>query len=1241
MAEHPTRSDPFRGRVWGRLAWCLLVAGSGWAAEWTAPGAVELVWQTGPGHRSRAVAVPAGGRPGFTLVDPARSGLQFTNLLSDRTVATNRIYENGSGVALGDVDGDGWCDIYLCGLEGANALFRNRGDWRFEDVTREAGVACPGQYSTGTAFADVDGDRDLDLLVNALGGGTRLFLNDGRGRFTELTSTRLVRRFGSTSMALADMDADGDLDLYVTNYRTDTYRDRPPGLKVEARMVGGRIVVTPEDRFLPVMPQGGAVEVVELGERDFLYVNDGAGRFAPVSWTAGSFLDPQGKALTAPPLDWGLSVLFRDLNHDRTPDLYICNDFFQSPDRVWINEGSRRFRAADSDMFRNMSMSSMAIDVADLNRDGEDDIVVVDMLSRRHRDRQRQRPEMMQGRIAMPVEDAEFRPETPRNTLYLNRGDGTYAEIAQLSGVAATEWSWSPVFLDVDLDGFEDLLIANGNHHDVQDADVIREIAQVRDRESPEARLSRFPRLHTPNLAFRNRGDLTFEECGKAWGFHWEGVSQGMALADLDGDGDLDVVLNNLNAGAHLYRNDSSAPRVAIRLQGLAPNTHGIGARIGVFGGAVPRQSQEITCGGRYASADDTVRMFAAGNRTNRLRIEVTWRNGRTSVLEGAEPDRLYEITEAGAGPTISTPAQGREPATEPWFEDVSDRLNHVHVDQPYDDLARQPLLAHRWSRLGPGVAWFAREAEGPDDLVIGGGAGGRLARYRPDGKGGFIRSEGEPVHRDQTGLAAWWTSTHARLLVATANYEDPDGGPSRVRSLEGPEARDAEAGPELPGSAGPLAVADVDGDGDLDLLVGGRIASGRYPEAASSRMYRNEGGRWILEPESTRALERIGLISGAVFADLDADGDPDLVLAGHWGPLRMLRNDAGQFRDITREVGLEHTRGWWNGVTTGDFDGDGRLDLVASNWGRNTPYHGMLDGKPGVSFGDFDGDGVIEVLETIRDPETGKVVPWQDYETVSRALPFLRALLPTYRAYAEADVSAVLGPVAGQASQLAVDTLDSHVFLNRSGTFVAVPLPVEAQFAPAFGISVADFNGDGREDLFLAQNFFGVLTEASRYDGGIGLCLEGDGRGGFRPMNSRQSGIRMSGEQRGCAVADFDGDGRPDLAVAQNHGATRLYRNREAQPGLRLRLQGGPDNPRGVGAVLQLEFGERRGPARAVHAGAGYWSQDSLTPVLATPEPATAVLVRWPGGAIHKTPVPPGSREIRISRPAPGELKH
>ena len=1197
-------------------------------------------WQNGPGYRWAELTVTGADPPGFTRLLPEATGISFTNHLSDALASYNRILQNGSGVALGDVDGDGWCDIYFCQLEGPNALYRNLGNWKFEDITQASGTACDGQFSTGAAFADVDGDGDLDLLVNTIGGGTRSFANDGHGHFEEIRETRLVRKFGSTSMALADIDGDGDLDLYVTNYRTTTYNDSPPGLKVEAQRVEGKVVITPEDRFVPLLPKDGAVEIIEKGERDFLYLNDGRGRFAPVSWTSGSFLDEEGKPLAAPPTDWGLSVAFRDMNGDGTPDIYVCNDFFYWPDRIWINQGGHGFRALPRLAMRSVSMSSMAVDFADINRDGYDDIFVAEMLRRDHQARHRQRENMLKREWNLPLSDLNFRPEFPHNTLFLNRGDTTYAEIAQLSGVEASGWTWGAIFLDVDLDGYEDLLLTTGHQYDVQDKDVLQALARLRQQPTPENRLKnlrQFPSLDSPLLAFRNQHDLTFTETGGAWGFATVGTAHGMALADLDNDGDLDVVINNMNRSAGIYRFESAAPRVAVRLKGKAPNRFGIGAKIRVLGGPVP-QTQEMMCGGRYLSGDEAIRVFAAGSATHVLTIEVTWRNGRKSSITEAKPNRIYEVDEGGAGAVgEAVPAEpGKAKAR--LFQDVSELITHQHEDEPFDDFERQPLLSKQLSQLGPGVAWFDWDGDGWDDLMIGAGRGGRPGMFRNTGARGFKAGFGtgavERALWDQTTILGFrGESGKSGILIGTSHYEDglSLNSLAQRRALDG--AVEEELSPVQDSCSGPMALADIDGDGDLDLFVGGRVLPGKYPEPVSSHLFINEGGKFRPDERNNPLLAHLGLVSGAVFSDLDGDGDPDLILACEWGPVRVFRNEAGKFVEATQALGLDKFTGWWNGVTTGDFDGDGRLDIVASNWGRNSKHQRYREHPLRMYYGDFNGRGGTETMEAVYDTGLGKWSPWIALDVASKHLPFVQEKFASFRSYGSAGMEQILGDQLPKARIIEANTLESMVFLNRGDKFLAKPLPAEAQFAPGFGVTVGDCDGDGLDDIFLSQNFFGVEIETSRYDGGRGLWLRGTGGGAFQSAPGQETGVEVYGEGRGCALADFDGDGRVDLVVAQNSAPTKLYRNIGAKPGLRIGLVGNSANPGGVGAALRLGNGKAFGPVREIHAGSGYWSQDSAVQVMNLSEPATQVWVRWPGGKTVTGKIPAGAREISIDR--------
>jgi hypothetical protein len=1225
--------------------------------------AMDLVWSEGAGYRFAPLSVPGSGRSGFTLLPPAATGIAFSNRLSDAMVAKNRLYEIGSGVALGDVDGDGRVDLYFCRLEGDNALFRNLGDWKFEEITAKAGVACPNQFSTGGAFADIDGDRDLDLLVNGLGGGTRLFLNDGKGRFSEMNEGWLDRKFGATSMALADVDGDGDLDLYVTNYRTDTFHDNISSVRIQLQTrPDGSVVVEPSDRFVGLATPAGGMEVIEKGEPDFLYINRGQGRFSPARWDVGVFLDEEGRALPGPTQDWGLAVMFRDLNADGLPDLYVCNDFVFWPDRIWLNQEGRRFRAAPRRMFRCVSLSSMAIDVADINRDGRDDLFVADMLSPRRESRAWQRPDMLKGTVTWPIEDPNFRPEVPRNTLHLGRDNGMFAEMAQLAGIAATDWTTSAVFLDVDLDGWEDLLLATGNNRDVQDADLLSEIARTGAWKTAEQRLKhvgRFPKRATPSLVLRNRHDLTFQDFSAAWGFNAVGVAHGMALADLDNDGDLDVVVNCMNEPARIYRNESAAPRVSVRLRGNSPNTAGIGATVRVVAPGLPAQSQEIICGGRYLSSDAATRTFAARHATNTLSLEVSWRSGRQSVVRNALANCLYEIHESGAEGRVEASSSALSRTTDhasrsnapTLFQDVSHLLKHQHVDEPFDDFARQPLLPRKLSALGPGVCWTDVDSDGDEDLLIGGGARGRLVIFRNDGKGGLTQWANAPVPvsnpRDQTTVLAWLDDDgDARVLAGESNWEDADTNAPPVRLFA---LHTAKPVPRLPNFAppraatGPIALADTDGDGDLDLFIGGRVLPGRYPEAATSHCLRNDGEAFAI----AQSFPALGLVSGAVFTDLDSDGDPDLALACEWGPIRLFRNAKNRFTEWNPTVRVESPpprsqpqslnsfTGWWNGIAVGDFDGDGRLDLAASNWGRNwrTDQPPDLDLPVRLYYGDLAGDGGVQTLLASLDPVLGKIMPWRERKVVTAAIPSVSERVPDHHTYGRASVQELLAEKAAAARELQATTFDSMILLNRGDHFEARRFPIEAQFAPAFGISVADLNGDGNDDVFLAQNFFGVDAETSRHDAGTGLVLLGDGHGGFRALGPGESGIAIYGEQRGTAVADFDRDGRVDLVVAQNHGEPKLFRNAGGTPGVRVTLRGPKGNRGAVGAVVRVKYGDRLSGAREIHTGSGYWSQDSATMVFGGSAAPVALQIRWPGGEIQEFPWPAGARFVEVSK--------
>lgn len=1211
-------------------------------------GAMAADSLTNSGARLIALSLPASGKTGFTAMPPTATGVVFSNQLPQWRHLTNQVLMNGGGVAFGDVDADGRCDVFLCNLTGASALYRNLGGWKFTNVAATAGVACDGLTAAGAAFADMDGDGDLDLVVNTVGHGTRVFSNGGRGQFAEIA--RLNGAKAGMSLAIGDLDGDRFPDLYVANYRTMALMDMPNttfhfatrnGQKVVSR-VNGRPATDPEfaNRYR-VNARGG---IEENGEVDEVYRNVGGKSFAPLSFTDGTFLDEDGRPLAEPPYDWGLSVMMRDFNQDGLPDLWVCNDF-DTPDRVWLNQGAGKFRAAPRLAFRKSSHFSMGIDVADINCDGFDDLFVVDMLSRDHV----MRMDMQGDRNPVLTRPGLFenRPHYLANMLYLNRGDGTYAEIAALAGVEATDWSWTPLFLDVDLDGYEDLLVANGHERTARSLDVQERLKGMRRTTREEIFESRklFPRQHSPNVAFRNRGDLTFEDSGAAWGFHFDGVSHGMAMADLDNDGDLDVVVNNLNDPVSFYRNDSVAPRVAVRLKGIAPNTRGIGARITVRDGAVPEQSQEVMCGGRYLSSDEAMRVFAAGSVTNVMTVVVKWPDGKQSVVTGVRANHWCEVDEAGAVPP---PPERRLPEPPAMFTDVSASLAHRHADERCDDFARQPLLPHQLSQLGPGVTWADLDGDGWDDLVVGAGKGGSIAALRNNQQGAFQPAIEpfliQPAARDVATILPWRRASGAiGLIAAQSNYEDKATDVPMVRLVDFAKRAFDDSLPASTSSAGPMAMADVDGDGKLDLFVGGRVIPERWPEPASSTLFRGVGEGFAVDATNAATFAAVGLVSGAVFSDLDGDGDPDLVIACEWGALKVFRNERGRMNAWDAPVNVERSTlnaqrstlsqftGLWNSVTVADFDGDGRMDLVAGNWGSGTRQQGHRGQPLELWFGDATGDGVTGVVEAYHDVALNLVVPERQMDFLAHGLPFVRKRFASHIEYGRAGLKEILGEKAGEMRQLTASWLESVVLLNRGEHFELRALPVEAQVAPVFGVVAQDFDGDGRTDLFVAQNFFGLQPDVPRLDAGRGLLLRGDGRGGFKPAGGKESGLLIYGEQRGAAAADFDRDGRMDLAVSQNGAETKLYRNTSAKPGLRVRLIGAPGNRDAVGALLRLEVGGVLGAAQEIQCGAGYWSSDSVVKIFGSNLQAARLQVRWPGGVRTTYDVPAGAREIAI----------
>lgn len=1229
----------------GLLILCGLLLVMGCGSDSSEP-VIELSWTEENGYRWAELPNIDSGEIGFTKIPSSQSSIEFNNFLSDELMDENRILMNGSGVAAGDVDGDGLVDLYFAKLDGPNKLYKNLGGFKFEDITDQAGVAHEDRYSTGVVFSDVNGNGNLDLLITSMGGTNSLYLNDGTGTFSLKDDSGLGQARGSMTMALADVNGDDYPDLYVVNYREINVIDQfnPEDLVWENTVIDGELI-PPYDDFFTIIDRGEGYppERHEIGRADELYINNGDGTFHKVTETGDVFKDQNGNPLGIYP-DWGLSAKFHDLNDDGHQDLYVSNDFW-TPDRVWINQGDGTFRAIDSLAIRNSSYYSMTVDFSDISRNGYTDIFTVEMLNDRHSDRLRKRLPTE----PIPLLPGEYtrRPRYNRNSLYLNRGDQTYAEISYYSGLEASEWSWTTRFMDVDLDGYEDLLINNGFAYDFQDLDSQQQLYNklVETGGAERGYIEDFVQLRQQNRIYKNTGDFTFTEVSDDWGFIEQDISLGMAVADLNGDGTQDVVISRMNDEPALYKNIGVGSRIAVRLKGKSPNTQAIGAKLTLKGGPVTHQTKQIFSGGDYLSGSDPMTVFAASSKNDNHSLVITWPDGTESRLDSLEANCVYEIDQSGIATLDSASDQnsftGVSETTTSWFDDISDQLNHEHYEDEFDDFRIQPLLPKTLSQMGPGMAWLDINGNGRDELIIGSGKGGRLGVFEVLDSGDVRPMETDltssPTPGDQTGIVGWRESGMTHLVIGNANYE---AGTIRTPSafhikLNDGQIAEIDSLPGVLSTTGPLAAADYNGDESVDLFVGGRIVPGQYPRDASSRLYTNVNGTLVLDEQNSEQLENVGLVSGALFSDYDMDGDQDLILATEWGSLKIFENNDDEFTDRTEDLGLHQHTGLWKGIAAGDFNNDGYPDYVATNLGENSPYRVPSQEHPvKIYFGDFNRDQRVDMIEAEYNSDIGGYVPRNNldaYENISDILGHIQ----THEQFSEMTIGDMLRTEASRLPNKEANTLQHMLFLNRGGNgFEAVPLPPEAQFSAGYYAGVADINSDGHEDLYISQNFFGVANpqQTPRLDAGRGLWMIGDGTGRLEAVPGHQSGVMVYGEQRGAALADFDRDGRVDLAVSQHAAESGLFHNWSDKRGITISLSGTPANELGIGSAVRLVYDDgSKGPLRSIHAGSGYWSQNSAVQVHGFSKTPVAAEVTWHTGKVQTIEIVSGQTEVWV----------
>ena len=1078
---------------------------------------------------------------GFTQLHSHETEIRFVNELKGDAFLTDAVAHNGSGVALGDVNDDGWVDAYFCNLQGPNKLYINKGNWTFSEIN--LGLAsCADQRSTAAALVDVDGDRDLDLLVNGIAVGTRLFLNEGNGKFRESKESGLSKVSSPFSMALADIDADGDLDLYCAHYIDEMHMADPTtdykltnqnGQHIVTH-VNGRPTTNPRLRNRFIVSKKGRLR--ELPEADGVYLNNGEGQFQAVQYRKGTFNTTDGKPVQ-PPRDWSLAVMLRDLNQDGSPDIYVCTDN-ATPDRIWINNGDGTFNALDRDKIRHTSRSSMGVDMADINRDGVDDFYVVDMFAREGTKRMTQLAK--QHSSPAVIQQVNGIPRYNRNTLFKGRADGSFSEIALMAGIAATDWSWCPVFLDVDLDGYEDLLVTNGFSFDVMDQDSQDQLRTMQLSKFDRKRSRQFhPPFITKNASFRNAGNGYFEPADNQWGFNISGISYGMAVGDLDNDGDLDAVINQLNASAVILRNDATAPRVKVTLKGPAHNRSGIGARIRLLNQTLI-QSQTIHAGGRYLSSDEPTRTFAISSKESEpVTLEIIWPNKRVTRIPDIVSNQHYVVRYSEEQ---SSKEQSVIKNVKPLFTDVSHLLNFRHRTRPGIPSSTNPSKS-LVEPNAPSLSWQDINDDGWEDLWISGGAN--------QSPGIFINREGkrfealksEPAQRDALGISVPWNNGQGKKYwVAAASHRLTH--PERNSALYFFSGTSTQ--PELqidigPDGIGALCVADIDMDGDQDLFVGSTSPYNRYPEPADSQIWLNQNGTLKKSSQWSEVFKEIGYVNAAVFFDLEGDDLPDLAIAAEWGPVKVFRNSPTGFIDRSSSLGLNTQTGRWTFVAAGDFDNDGRMDLVAGNKGLNTSSALHHHSKERIWFGDNSENSTVQSIESVLIDESW--LPMEDRNVLSMLFPDIPLVIKSHHHFSRSSINSILETRFEQFNYLENQIHESSVFLNQKDGFKRLPLLQEAQESPVFSISLSDINKDHFLDIFLGQNKFPDNLEVTRNDNGQGIWLLGDGKGSFRYAGSVKTGIEVFGQARGSSINDFNKDGKPDLVLVQKNGESRLFR--------------------------------------------------------------------------------------------------
>nr|WP_299071882.1 VCBS repeat-containing protein [uncultured Allomuricauda sp.] len=1052
---------------------------------------------------------------GFNLVESKQSGISFSNTITTSDTFNYNTYPYiymGGGVALGDINNDNLTDVFLTGNMVPNKLYLNKGNMQFEDIGAEVSIEGDSRWYTGVTMVDIntDGWLDIYVCVSGLGNKTQnqLFVNNGPSAesgqvsFTEMAANYgIADKSNSIQSTFFDADNDGDLDLYVCNYPT--------------------IPLT-----MPNLFYFDKMQLRTPSESGHLYRNEGNGKFTDITEESGV-------------LNFGLSlgVVASDFNNDGWKDLYVSNDFYV-PDYFYINNGDGTFSEQIKETTRQTSMFGMGVDAADFNNDGLIDLFQVDMTPEDHY-RAKTNMASMNTQSFNSAVSLGFHYQYMQNSLQINNGNSPeglpiFSNIARLTGMATTDWSWAPLFADFDNDGLKDIVITNGMRLDVNNNDLLnREKNTTLIREKID--MNKAPSTPIGNYMFRNEGNYKFEDVSAKWNANVEGFSNGIAYGDLDNDGDLDLVINNIDQEASLLQNNTQGSNyIRFKLKGSEKNPIGIGAKVKIISGKLTQEVEQSLTRGFQSSIEPILHFGLEKNKKVEV-LEVLWADGKVEHIKNIPGNQTLELDYSNAQ-NVETSQKSKELP----FKDITMKtgIDFIHKEDLYDDFRVEPLLPHRNSQLGPALAIGDVDKNGLDDIFVGNATNKKASLFLQSSNGTFKEMKGPwdlDRKQEDTGavffdadadgdLDLYVTSGGNNFGVNTVFYQDR----LYINTDEGFVKLEGTL-PKIESSGLKVVPADYDNDGDLDLFVGGRIIPGYYGQPPKSYLLENNGATeeelQFTDVTSKIApdLQNLGMVTDAVWQDFDGDGNMDIILAGEWLPLSFFKNDGSSFKNITEELGMGDTVGWWYSLATQDLDNDGDMDIVAGNLGLNSKNKSTAQSPFEIYINDFDENNRQDIVLSVT--KKGTKLPIRGRECSSQQIPAIKRKFETYKQFASASLEEIYGEQMLESSiHYQIDTFAHHWFENMgNGNYKRHQLPIETQFSSINDIVFFDYDQDAFPDILLAGNLYDTEVETPRSDAGVGLVLQNSGKKSFTPIPMHKTGLLIDREVKNLSLVGME----------------------------------------------------------------------------------------------------------------------